>query len=73
MSASSSAYRAATSERAGQDPVELLELAEPDRGPDVVDPVVEPEPGVVEPAAAVGATLVAQALEQLPRLLRRTS
>ena len=55
---------------AGQDPVELLELADPDRGPDVVDAVVEPEPRVVEPAAAVGATLVAQALEQLPRLLR---
>ena len=48
-----------------QDRLQLLELADPERGPDVVDPVVEAEPRVVEPAAAVGTTLVAQADELL--------
>ncbi len=52
-----------------EDRVELLDLAEPERGPDVVDPVVEAEAGVVEPAAAVGAALVAQADERAPGLL----
>ena len=55
----------------GQDPVELLELTHPDRRADAVDPIVEPEPCMVEPAAAVGTALIAQALEELPRLLRR--
>ena len=52
-----------------EDRVELLDLAEPERGADVVDPVVEAEPGVVEPAAAVGAALVAEADEGAPGLL----
>ena len=52
-----------------QDRVELLQLADADRGPDVVDAVVEPEPCVLEPAAAVRAALVAKACEQPPRLL----
>ena len=47
----------------------LLELADPDRRADVVDAVVEAEPRVLEPAAAVGATLVAKALEQAPLVL----
>ena len=57
----------------GEDPVELLELADPERGADVVDAVVEAEPRVVEPAAAVGAALVAQADELTPGLLGRAS
>ena len=54
----------------GENQVQLLELAQADRRADVVDPVVEAEPRVVEPPAAVGPALVAQALEQEPRLLR---
>ena len=52
-----------------QDRVELLELADPERRADVVDAVVEAEPCMVEPATAVGATLVAEADELPPRLL----
>ena len=61
IDSSSAVYRAAT-RRAPRGSVELLELPEPDRGADVVDPVVEAEPHVLEPAAGVGAALVAQAL-----------
>ncbi len=53
-----------------KDVVELLELADADRGPDVVDPVVESEPCMLEPAAGVGAALVAQASQQPPLRLR---
>jgi hypothetical protein len=49
--------------------VELLELSEPDRGADVVDAVVEAEPRVLEPAAGVGAALVAQAPQKAPLAL----
>ena len=56
-----------------EDPVELLELADPERGAHVVDAVVEAEARVVEPAAAVGAALVAQADELMPGLLGRAS
>ena len=52
-----------------EDPVELLELADADRRADVVDAVVEAEPRVLEPAAAVRAPLVAQRLEQPPFVL----
>src|SRR5204863_8948052 len=47
-------------------PVELLELGDPDRGADVVEAVVVAESRVLEPAAAVGAPLVAEALQQPP-------
>ena len=57
----------------GEDPVELLELADPERSAHVVDSVVEAEASVVEPAAAVGAALVAQADELVPGLLGRAS
>src|SRR6266540_2061051 len=50
-----------------QDPVELLELGDPDRRLEVRPAVVEAEPDVVEPAPlSVRAPLVAQALEQAP-------
>ena len=52
-----------------QDRVELLELADPERRADVVDAVVVAEPRVIEPAAAVGATLVAHADEPAPGFL----
>src|SRR6266508_331584 len=49
--------------------VELLQLADPERCLEIRDPVVEPEPDVVEPARVVRAALVAEALHQLPFLL----
>ena len=52
-----------------EDAIELLELADTDGRPDVVDAVVVAEVGVIEPAAAVRASLVAQALDHLPRVL----
>ena len=54
----------------GENRVELLELTDSEGGADIVDAVVEPEPRVVEPAAAVGAALVAQAHKLAPRVLR---
>ena len=66
-------HRSVTRRRGGpqlQDPVELLELGDSDRGLDVRPAVVEAEPHVVEPGAlAVGAALVPEADEQLPLLL----
>jgi len=47
-----------------QDGVELLELAQSDRRADVVDPVVEAQPCVLEPAARVGPALVAEAAQE---------
>ncbi len=53
-----------------QQPVELLQLADPDRGLHVGPAVVEPEPHMVEPRApAVVAALVAHAPQELPLLL----
>ena len=48
----------------------LLELPDADRGADVVDPVVEPEPRVLEPPSAVRASLVPEADEEPVLLLR---
>src|SRR5262249_12145301 len=53
-----------------EDAVELLELADPDRGADVVEPVVEAEPRVVEPAAPVRPALVAEGGEEAPLVFR---
>jgi hypothetical protein len=53
-----------------EDRVELLQLADPDRGANVVDPVVEPQPRVLQPPSPVGAALVPEAREQAPRRLR---
>ena len=47
-----------------QDLVELLELADPERGTHVVEPVVEAEPHVLEPPTLVAASLVAQRPQQ---------
>ena len=66
----SSLYRMATALRCVEDRLQLLELTQAERCADVVDPVVEAEPRVVEPAAAVRPALVAEALEQAPGLLR---
>ena len=44
--------------------VELLELPQADRRADVVEPVVEAEPGVLEPPARVGPALVPEAPQQ---------
>src|SRR3954453_13100052 len=53
-----------------QEPVELLELADPDRRLHVDPAVVPADPNVVEPGAArVLATLVAEAADELPFLL----
>ncbi len=49
--------------------VEPLELTEADRRAYVVDPIVESEPGVLEPAARVGATLVPEAAQKPPLFL----
>src|SRR6266550_255407 len=55
-----------------QQPVELLELPDPDRGLYVRPAIVEAKPDVMEPGAAlVVAALVAQAPQQLPLLLGR--
>ena len=54
-----------------EDAVEPLELADSERGRDVVEPVVEAEPAMLEPAAAVEAALVAERDEQLVLLGRR--
>src|SRR3954453_12546945 len=52
-----------------QDPVELLQLGDPQRRLDVGPAVVVAEPHVIEPGAGVvGAALVSQAAEQLPFL-----
>ena len=48
-----------------EDPVELLELADPERRRDVVEPVVEAEPPVLQPARRLEPALVAQRDEQL--------
>ena len=48
---------------------ELLELGEADRCAHVVEPVVEAETSVLEPAAGIGASLVAEAAEEPPLLL----
>src|SRR5436190_1605762 len=48
---------------------ELLKLGEADRCAHVVEPVVEAETSVLEPAAGIGASLVAEAAEELPLLL----
>ena len=54
-----------------EDAIELLQLAEADRGLNVRPPVVEPDADMMEPAAAVvGAALVAQAAQYLPFLFR---
>ena len=54
-----------------EDAIELLQLAEADRGLNVRPPVVEADADVMEPAAAVvGAALVAQAAQYLPLLFR---
>ncbi len=53
-----------------QDLVELLELPDPERRAHIVEAVVEAEPHVLEPAAVVAATLVAQRPQQPPLLLR---
>ena len=50
---------AATRARAGEHVVEAVELREPERAGDVAQPVVEPEPVVVEPAHVRRAALVA--------------
>ncbi len=52
-----------------EDGAELLELADADRGADVVDPVVETKSGVLEPAPRVGAALVTEASQQAPLAL----
>ncbi len=49
-----------------EDLVELFELSEADRRTNVVDPIVEPESRVLEPAARVGATLVPEAAQKTP-------
>ena len=49
----------------GEDPVELLELADPERGREVVEAVVVAEPAVLEPARRLEAALVAERHEQL--------
>jgi hypothetical protein len=53
-----------------EDRLQLLHLRDAERGAQVVEPVVEAQPRVLEPAAAVGAALVAQRAQQLVRLLR---
>ena len=53
-----------------EDPVELLELADPERRRDVVEAIVVTEPPVLEPARRLEPPLVAQRDEQLV-LLRR--
>src|SRR6476660_9553224 len=45
---------------ARKDRGQLFELPDPDGGANVVDPIVEAESRMVEPAAAVGAPLVAK-------------
>ena len=51
--------------RAREDPVEPLELPDAERGGDVVEPVVEAEPAVLEPARRLEPSLVAQRDDQL--------
>ena len=53
-----------------EDAVELLELPDPERRRDVVEPVVEAEPAVLEPARRLEPALVAQRDEQLVLLGR---
>src|SRR5262249_57659623 len=55
---------------AGEDAVELLELSDAERRRDVVEPVVEAEAPVLEPARRLEAALVAQRDEQLVLLGR---
>ena len=56
-----------------EDPVELLELADPERGREVVEAVVVAEAPVLEPARRLEAALVAQRDEQLVLRPRRRS
>ena len=62
-----SAQRPPARER--EDRVELLELGDADRGGDVVEAVVVAEPRVLEPAARVGAALVARGSSAAATLL----
>ncbi len=51
-----------------EDLVELFELADPDRSVNVIEPVVEAESRMLEPAAVIGAPLIAERAQQSPRL-----
>ena len=53
-----------------EDLVEPLELSEPERGREVVEAVVVAQSRVREPFAGVAASLVGEALQQRPLLLR---
>jgi len=54
----------------GEDPLQLLELPDPDGRTNVVDAVVEPEPGVIEPTPPSALPWLRRPLQEPPRLLR---
>src|SRR5581483_3441558 len=54
---------------AGEDLVEPLDLADPERGRDVAQAVVEAEAHMLEPAPGLGPALVSERAHQVPLLL----
>ena len=50
--------------------VEALHLADPERGCDITQPVVQTEADVLEPAARLRTALVAERAHEMPLVLR---